>query len=103
MSERTPVDLDAVDKMMARLASSELLPDNEYALLCQLRSEVITIRAAVVVERVEWHKLVALMMKSLPWGALKGALLEDSRVKEAMRHGTPGGAPSSSETEGESE
>jgi hypothetical protein len=44
-------------------------------------------RAAVEAERKEWYALVALMMKSLPWGALKGALKEDSRVKAAIREG----------------
>ena len=43
------------------------------------------IRAAVEAEREEWYGLVSTMMKSLPWGALKGALLEDSRVKAAIR------------------
>ncbi len=40
---------------------------------------------AVKAERKEWHALIAVMMRALPWGALKGALLEDSRVKDAIR------------------
>ena len=43
------------------------------------------IRAAVQAEQKEWHGLISVMMKALPWGGLKGALLEDHRVKAAIR------------------
>ena len=56
--------------------------DNYHPMFCSICDKI---QAAIKEERKEWHKLIVLLMRNLPWGALKGALLEDSRIKSAMR------------------
>lgn len=68
----------AEERVLRALGTATMRRKEYYQLVHEIRDAVET-------ERKEWHKLVATLMKNLPWGALKGALLEDSRVKEAIR------------------